>query len=313
MQGKAGWTLPGTKRSEYIESLKPAKLKAKPKEPKMNGFVMYEDTAGQQCTAPYIIQNQQFNNEIQLTGSNLYWPPTTVSPYIGTYTGATASSTSNNIIYQPYTFPTASASITTAGTGDCSIRLVDGGTGTPIQVSNWGYGLPQQFIFPSDTNLKNINAWPPPPSAQEIAKQKWRQQLIIVKPGRGDYPANFGEISKPEATALMMLKGMLSEQEWRRYLKDGFIVVRGRTGLRYQIIRGQSHVKVYRRGEKVAELCIGVKYDLKCPPTDGVIARKIMVECDELSIWHGANIHQSKRWGYQYKPTERELIQLAAA
>jgi len=147
---------------------------------------------------------------------------------------------------------------------------------------------------------------------KEAAKQKWREQLIVVRPGRGDYPAQFGDITKAEGTALVLLRRMLSDQEWRRYLKYGFIVVRGPTGLRYQIVRGQSHLKVYRRGDKIAELCLAV--DGNCPPTDHVITKKIMVECDEMGVWTRANIHGSTKWGYGLpRPTEKDLVQLAAS
>jgi hypothetical protein len=104
------------------------------------------------------------------------------------------------------------------------------------------------------------------------------------------------------------MKGMTPEKEWRRYLKYGFVVVQGKSGMFYQVIRGQAHVRVFRKGTKVAELCIKVP---GVPPTDEVIARKIMIEYDEMRIWHDANIHGNPM-GYHHKPTEEELIRLAA-
>lgn len=121
--------------------------------------------------------------------------------------------------------------------------------------------------------------------------------------------ADFTTVNPTELVALRLLKGMVDKDQWRRYLRYGFVLARGKSGMIYQIIRGQAHVKVYRRGDKVAELCIKVP---GVPPTDEVIARKVMIECDEMRIWHDANIHGNPM-GRHHKPTEQELFQLAAA
>jgi len=287
MQSKPGWTPSGARRREYVESLKPAKLKAKEKK-----TVSYTPNPG-------------FAQPTDLTGgyqTGNQWNNGFVIHPLYTITTATVGTTASNIILnQPYlTGSTAETSI--SGNWWPQTGILTGGTGITVNY-DWNWNLSPAKMDP-----------------KEIAKQKWRQQLITMpkshrrsQPRALDGPACFDHVDQPEVTALLLLKKMLSPQEWRRYITHGFIVVTGKTGLRYQILRGESHVRVFRRGDKVAELCIAVRYDTKCPPTDGVIARKIMVECDELSIWHGANIHQSKQWGYQYKPTERELVQLATA
>lgn len=123
-------------------------------------------------------------------------------------------------------------------------------------------------------------------------------------------PADFSQVSPSEIIALRLLRGMLNEEEWKRYLRYGFIIVRGESGLVYQIVRNQSHVRVYRSGTKVAELCIYVQGNV--PPTDSVIAKKVMVECSEKDLWHKANIHGQSKWPTKYQPTEEELVQLAA-
>ena len=123
--------------------------------------------------------------------------------------------------------------------------------------------------------------------------------------------ADFSSVSQPEIVALQLLKKMLPEEEWKRYLRYGFIIVQSQiTGLDYQIFRAGGHILVYRRGKKMAELCIHVDY--KCPPSDRVIAKKIMLEATELEVWLKSNIHYCKNFGCRSKPTINELIALGA-
>jgi hypothetical protein len=156
-------------------------------------------------------------------------------------------------------------------------------------------------------------------SPEEYRKQKLRNRLqaqMLNYPRNiraHNRPANFTNVSQPEIVALQMMKGMLDEKSWRRYLKYGFVLVEGNSGLVYQIIRSQHHIRVFRKGHKVAELCIYVR---GVPPTDEVIAKKIMLECNEMSVWHDANISQlgkERPWGYSHKPSEKELVQIAQA
>lgn len=320
MKGKVGWTLPGAKRSAYIESLKPERLRAKPKEPAVVGFC--DPGTGGMPYLRSITHHIDPRGGITVQGqiqqptggfTTGYYHPTTISnecwPYTNTTTNITFSTAGNTYPYG-ITIP--------AGTGDqwyvdnnWVVRQqpwIEGTANAGLTV-NGGLWIDGNGRVP----LANVGGFERYRlSPQEAAKQKWREQLIVVRPGRGDYPAQFGDITKAEGTALVLLRRMLSDQQWRRYLKYGFIMVQGQTGLRYQIVRGQSHLKVYRRGDKIAELCLAV--DGNCPPTDHVITKKIMVECDEMGVWTRANIHGNAKWGYGLpRPTEKDLVQLAAS
>ena len=122
--------------------------------------------------------------------------------------------------------------------------------------------------------------------------------------------ADFTQVSQPEIVALQLLKKMLSPDEWKRYLRYGLIVVQSlETGLTYQIFRGGGHIMVSRRGKEVGELCIGIM--AKTPPTDKVIAKKIMLECTEADVWSKSGIHKSV-FGYNDRPTEDQLVALGA-
>jgi hypothetical protein len=131
--------------------------------------------------------------------------------------------------------------------------------------------------------------------------------------------AQFDIVPENEITALGLLKSMLSPDEWRRYLTYGFIVIRGQSGLEYKIARNKSHVVVFKKGQIMAELCVSVNGGV--PPSDAVIARKILIEVDEKDIWARANVHMPAPitakliGGVGYRTpqlTEDQLKQLAA-
>lgn len=53
-------------------------------------------------------------------------------------------------------------------------------------------------------------------------------------------------ISDEEWKAIDTLREMITELEYRKYLKDGFILVPGKSGRIYQVFRKRSHTKVGR-------------------------------------------------------------------
>jgi hypothetical protein len=94
-----------------------------------------------------------------------------------------------------------------------------------------------------------------------------------------------------EVLARNSLRDMLTEDEWRRYLTNGFIMVKGKSGYWYQLFaRGRGGVNVYRKGIKIASICIHT--DQRVPPTDHVINLKLLVEFDEHQVWAGGNVSQ---------------------
>lgn len=115
--------------------------------------------------------------------------------------------------------------------------------------------------------------------------KKQRQETIFNSP------------SNAENKAIASLRDMLSEKEFRKYLINGFIMVKATSGKWYQIFKKQKHIKVYEKGILVKELCIHT--DAKeVPPTDHVINMKLLVECDEQLLWKSSN---------QYDPTPISL------
>jgi len=97
--------------------------------------------------------------------------------------------------------------------------------------------------------------------------------------------------SKNEWVALDSLREMISETDIRKYLKYGFVLVRGASGDTYQIFRSGSHTKVWRGGKVVEEICVRIR-DLSVPQTDNVIAFKTMIEADEEEFKKLGNVYK---------------------
>ncbi len=223
----------------------------------------------------------------------------------------------------------ASTSITTTTSGNIStgnsVIIYDQWTNDSTSASTDRVFWPAGVIVENDLlNGSTVITYPggqlpdPKKMKEEQFRRRLKQQITggIPLNHRGALvranhrPADFSQVAPSEVVALRLLRGMLNEEEWKRYLRYGFIIVRGESGLVYQIVRNQSHVRVYRGGKKVAELCIYVNGNV--PPTDQVIGKKVMVECCEKEIWSRANIHGQSKWPTKYNPSEEELVQLAA-
>jgi len=112
---------------------------------------------------------------------------------------------------------------------------------------------------------------------------KTRAHLIIFK-----------KETNKEKTAIDTLREMITELEFRKYIKYGFILVKGKSGRVYQIFRNKYHTKVYENGVLVEEICVRIK-DKEIPPTDNVIAFKIMVEADEAYFHQIGNVYNMKK------------------
>jgi hypothetical protein len=290
-----GYTLPGSKRAAFLESINPHPKQVKSIVPGMAEVMKeiyvpscwgYSPTEGTHTwgnitaqwadnSGPYITPN---NCDIDATG-------TIVSTIV------------SNVIYVTRKWDGLTAN---SGTATSNILW-------PNENPIYTY---IQSNYPYTVDPKKMK--------EEQFRQKMKQQITGSVPlnHRGAQPrfahrlADFSQVSPSEIVALRLLRSMLDGEEWKRYLRYGFIIVRGESGLVYQIVRGQSHVRVFRGGKKVAELCIYVQGNV--PSTDSVIAKKVMVECSEKDLWHKANIHGQSKWPMKYQPTEEELVQLAA-
>jgi hypothetical protein len=152
-------------------------------------------------------------------------------------------------------------------------------------------------------------------------RERFKEQLRLrmaptIIRGRSN-ERQFHNVSPQEIVALQLLRGMVSAEVFKKYLRHGFITVQGESGLVYQIRRNESHVVVWHRGKKLCELCVQLN-DYGIPPTDAVVSKLLICECDEIDIWRRANLYWrgalSTFQSITSKTIERKhLLQLVAA
>lgn len=125
---------------------------------------------------------------------------------------------------------------------------------------------------------------------EHTIKNNIRGVSIFVKKSRAD---EYSNVPKNEWCAIETLREMITEAEFRKYMKYGFITVRGKSGCTYQIFRNRSHTKVWVNGKVVEEICVRIE-GKEVPPTDNVIAFKIMVETDEDAFKKLGNVYNMR-------------------
>ena len=115
-----------------------------------------------------------------------------------------------------------------------------------------------------------------------------RKNLIVCVKSRS---RPIRDINNSEWTAIETLREMITEVQYRKYIRDGFLLVKGaQSGLIYQIFRNSTHTKIWDKGKVTKEVCVRIK-DQKIPPTDNVIAFKSIIESNELEFQKLGNVY----------------------
>jgi hypothetical protein len=121
-------------------------------------------------------------------------------------------------------------------------------------------------------------------------RMRYRKNLRIQVKSRVDYSFLKG-YTESERKAIDTLREMISESDFRKYLKYGFVTVSGASGRAYQVFRSRSHTKVWDSGVVVEEVCVRIQ-DWSVPPTDNVIAFMTMIQADEESFKKLGNVYK---------------------
>ncbi len=154
------------------------------------------------------------------------------------------------------------------------------------------HALPKgRVAFSSQFSAKNSINIPFEYSLKEVRKYKIRNNLvsILVKSRAEDYR----NIPKNEWCAIETLREMITEAEFRKYITHGFILVKGKKGHIYQIFKNRDHTIVWEKGKVIEEVCVRIK-DKKIPPTDNVIAFKILIETSEDEFRKLGNVYNMR-------------------
>lgn len=128
----------------------------------------------------------------------------------------------------------------------------------------------------------------PAENQEAMKRRKIRNNLIVKRRHRGD---PFDRVRENERTALETLREMITEKEFRKYLRYGFVLVPGESGAVYQIFRHQQHTKVWKDGKLVEEVCVRIR-DGSVPSTDNVIAFATMIRTDEEEFKKMGNVYK---------------------
>lgn len=114
---------------------------------------------------------------------------------------------------------------------------------------------------------------------------------IIV--GRRDPAAT--EFDEREERARDTLRRVVGDDQYRRFLKHGFVSLKAKSGRVYCVYPGHQQTLVYQGGRMIEILCVVLRGQF--PPTDVLITRYLMLLNDEAGFRKIANVSS----GY-YRP-----------
>jgi len=126
---------------------------------------------------------------------------------------------------------------------------------------------------------------------QRIAKRREiRKNLYVPVKYR---VTSYSKVPENEQIAMDTLRESITEEEFRKYIKFGFILVKGQEGKTYQVFKNRSHTKVWKNDKVIEEICIHIK-DYNIPPTDSVIAFRTMIKTSEEYFKKMGNVYKMR-------------------
>jgi hypothetical protein len=203
--------------------------------------------------------------------------------YKNTYCNSVATATSD-IVYPKYTSSTEIVNYRTPTLTDdyWSDR------GTSCSIDNNTYYTTNNITFGGTTTgqISELFCYAQAVSNPKVLKFKSNMQIRIKSRAQ-----EFGNIADNERLAIEMLREMISETEFRKFMKYGFILVKGASGKIYQIFRNHTHIKVWKDGKCIEEICAYIKDNIT-PPTDKLVAFKTMIEIEEEEFRKLGNLYK---------------------
>ena len=202
----------------------------------------------------------------------LYTKTRNKDEYIWDYTNCAADSTDikYNIVTSAgndlwYTAPGSDNTITMTGNAGLYIAT-DNNTATS-----------------ASTQMLNIKPLTKEERFREQLRKRIAPQILFRRFGVGRTTKD------SEKKAREALRAIIGDQRFRRYLKHGFLTVRGESGFTYQIFPGHKMTHVWRNGTPVEKLCV-IFCDSSVPPTDSVIMRLLMILDSEEEFRNKSNV-----------------------
>jgi len=113
-------------------------------------------------------------------------------------------------------------------------------------------------------------------------------------------------VDSREERARETLRLCLGEDRFRSFIKNGFVSVRAKSGLVYQIFPGHGMTTVYKHGQQIERLCVVFRGDF--PPADSLIMRFLLILNDEEEFRNHAVKHMASRPRTAIPSTELESL-----
>ncbi len=85
-----------------------------------------------------------------------------------------------------------------------------------------------------------------------------------------------------EQCARETLRRVIGDEKFRNFIRNGFISVRAKSGLVYQIFPAHNRTNVYKSGDLIELLCVVLIGNF--PPTDSLIMRYLLILNDETEF-----------------------------
>ncbi len=180
----------------------------------------------------------------------------------------------------------------------------DTGTGINSSISNY------QLIEDKTCDARNStvydfewgsSAWDLKPQLSPIARLR---QIIRERYA----PAVISKRSLPKASdiremrARQTLHRIVGDEQFRSFFKNGFITLKAKSGLVYQMFTGHQNTRVYKNGQIIEYMCIVLRGSF--PPTDELIMRYLLLLNDEGRFCDVA-VHSRP---YQFYPKGLKII-----
>lgn len=128
---------------------------------------------------------------------------------------------------------------------------------------------------------------------QRIIKERCAPNIIVRNSKRQPLPM---PADIREQRARDTLRRVIGDNKFGNFIKHGFISIKARSGLVYQIFPGHGFTNVYNQGQMVECLCVILRGDF--PPTDSLIMRYLLILNNEQQFRSYANkqsVHQPIR------------------
>jgi hypothetical protein len=146
----------------------------------------------------------------------------------------------------------------------------------------------------------------PTPAAQlkEILKSRRFPGIITQTKPMGH------TLDAREVRARETLRRVIGDDKYKNFLKQGWVSVKAKSGLTYQIFPGHGITSVYKQGKMIERLCVVLSGNF--PPTDSVIIRYLLILNNETMFRNKAVKHGvHPRVKHPIAVADRPIIEIA--